>query len=120
MGFIVFRGDRVFTPVRFRRHLVFRVIFELPPYFGFAGLGYARQVPRFIGIFDSVTHRVGGTFHLFFRVVFESEFAAGAVCCRFELFFGVIRERDRVTVLISFLRQSSFASRPSVLNSSLV
>ncbi len=42
MGFIIFRGNRVFTPIRFRCQLVFRVVFELPPYFCFTGLGYAR------------------------------------------------------------------------------
>ena len=109
MACVIFGGGCMFTPIRFGCQLVYRVVFVLPPSFFSTRQRYGREVPRFIRVFRGVTHRIFDAFDLVFRVVFKRQFATGAIGRRFELFFGVVRERDRVPVTISFLRQSPFA-----------
>ena len=85
------------------------VVFELPAQRRFAGLGDARQVPCFIGVFHDVAHRVFNAFDLAFAVVGKSEFPASAVGDGFQLAFRVVAEGDGIAVAVDFFGQLAFA-----------
>ena len=80
------------------------VVAEFPAQF-FFGQFDRGQVAGFVGVFSEVAHRVFDAFDLTTRVVGEDQVAAGSVGRFFELFFGVVGERDRVFVAVGLFGQ---------------